>query len=131
MNSACFAFGYWIIAAFAIFFYTRYCFEIHLDEKNLKAINDIKDGLNGHKGMNRIPMLIHQYWFNGIGALAGWVVLWILLPKAWDAILHHKYSFNIGDFAMLLIALTGITGYLPLTLAAIAHGGKSLIEMVK
>jgi len=70
-----------------------------------------------------------ERWFNFIGAAAGWILLWILLPKIIGSIENQNFeTITFIDFLFLLTSILGITGYLPLTLFGIAINAMNTIN---
>ncbi len=79
------------------------------------------------KDILRHPAFLHQFWFNFIGAFAGWAAL---TYAAWR--LHAQPgTFGISEAGLLVAALIGMTGYMPNTLHRIAGGVESLGTAVK
>ena len=64
---------------------------------------------------------VYQAFFNGAGGAVGWGAAYILCRRFSAAGL---LSIGIADIGILLIALVGITGLLPYTLANLSKGGK-------
>jgi hypothetical protein len=111
---------FWIVALTFSCFYSFKAFSIHLTNASF-----VKD----QKKNKKYAWLFHQWWFNFVGAIVGWTILWVLLPSIIIALIaHNPTSISVADFLLLLIALLGITGYLPLTLFGIARNTESLIS---
>lgn len=56
----------------------------------------------------------HQIWLNFLGSALGWWAFWILLldyKRQRDCPEHHPLTYV--DFALVVIAFLGMTGYLP------------------
>jgi hypothetical protein len=62
----------------------------------------------------RISWWIHQRWINFIGSMIGWIALYLELLNfdriGWNVIASN---LTLSDFALLVIALLGIMGFLP------------------
>ncbi len=72
---------------------------------------------------------IHNYWFNGLGALIGCVLLWTVIAKFWYSIEHHDTSIlTSGDYLTLLFSFIGITGFMPVTVVGITQSLGQLIN---
>jgi len=65
----------------------------------------------------------HLFWFNFVGSVVGWAVLWVLSRKVW-LYLQAKSpdQVNPWDIAFLLVAFVGITRHLPYALFGILRG---------
>ena len=113
---------FWIIALSVSIFYSSWAFRIHLVDE--KIVEEQKDAPKNK------AWFIHQWWFNFIGSITGWFLLWILLPTILLTFGPQPgyYLFQLKDVALLLIAIIGITGHLPLTVFGIAVGMNSLIN---
>jgi hypothetical protein len=106
---------FWVIAIISTIFYTAFALKIHLvlhPEEN-------------------VPWIIHQRWFNFIGSITGWIILWILLPDLFQAFaLHSIKAFSIKEIILGILALLGITGHLPMTLFGIARSSNELAKKI-
>ena len=69
------------------------------------------------------PHHLYQWWFNFIGSLTGWAVLYLLLFARFDWGKSAAVN-NVGatDILLLLIAFIGISGHLPMATTGIFHG---------
>lgn len=93
-----------IIALFFSFFCALFCYELHdnKSEAEKKRLNDLR------------VRKIHQFMLHLLGALVGWILLYYLLFIRLD--FSSEILLNWEDLLILLIALIGITGYLPYNL---------------
>jgi len=55
-----------------------------------------------------------HFFVNFVGSLVGWIALYYFI--AWRLMPLHNYSFRAEDTIPILVALLGITGFLPYTL---------------
>lgn len=65
--------------------------------------------INGNKilvAKRKIDWIIHQIFFNGLGAFIGWIVVYYLWREPIS-------TWGIQHFIALSIAFVGVTGYLP------------------
>jgi len=108
---------YVLVALAVSIFYGRWAFDIHVHQM----------AGEGFKSAPKQAYLWHQRWFNFVGSAVGWFALWKLIPRALaDA---PSYSLCWGTAATAVVALLGITGYLPLTLFTFAaYGAEKLRE---
>lgn len=115
MDCITFFFGlfYWVTAIVMSLFYGRKSFEIHEDHRSRTT---------------SIPFKYHQYWFNTLGSFIGWVLLWIILPRLWDAIIWHDTDLAIKEIVLLFIAFIGITGHYPLIGYGFSKSISTLVE---
>lgn len=110
---------FWLLATISTTFYTFWAFKIH----NGKTYYDYY----GLKEKRPDPRLIGQRWFNFLGSFSGWFILWMLLPN-----IIHCFTFqttndlSLKDIILFLIALIGVSGYLPLLLFGIAKSANEL-----
>ena len=77
----------------------------------------------GEKGPTT-PQRIHSIWFNSLGSAAGWLLgyweIWHrFLPASAGA--AAVQALGLIDFALLILALLGMAGYLPNTLAGVSR----------
>lgn len=105
---------------FALFYGFR-CFEIHeVPEKYQK-----------------LETRIHQYWFNLVGAIVGWLALFILykslgqISDNWNNLAVITPALNWNHYILLLIGIIGVVGYLPFTLVNLLRIPDKLIEGAK
>jgi hypothetical protein len=114
---------FWVLAALLTTFYTFWAYKIHNGQTYHKYYK-----LDGKKIEAR---LIGQRWFNFLGSIAGWLILWILLPC-----LTHSFStqstdcLSSKDIILFLLSLIGISGYLPLALFGIARSANELANKI-
>lgn len=57
----------------------------------------------------------HQYWFNGVGAVLGWLAGWVVLDR-WLLCTNCSHEPTGWTVLLAVIAFVGITGNLPTTL---------------
>ena len=120
MGSIYFKFIFWIIAFLASFFYSYWAFKIHLVKKE-----DV-DNLRKEKNY---AWFIHQFWFNFIGSITGWIILWLTIPNIFLGFCdQNTVSLEFKEIVLLFIALIGITGHLPMALYGIVNSFKKIIE---
>lgn len=113
---------FWLVALSFSLFYSFYAFKIHLTDENF---------IKAQKKNNNFAWLFHQWWFNFIGSITGWSILWILIPPFFLIFCQQTTShISFKEFLLLLIALLGITGYLPLTLFGIAKNAEKAINTI-
>jgi hypothetical protein len=66
---------------------------------------------------------IHQFWFNFLGSLLGWAVLWFLVRKAWDCVLIGcPGNFHPSDALVIVFVFVCVTGHLPMATAEVIRG---------
>ena len=71
---------------------------------------------------------IHQFWINFLGAIVGWISLWLLLPNLINSFCNNDINiFSFGDLLLLIISFVGITGYFPITVVGIALGLNNIV----
>jgi hypothetical protein len=77
-----------------------------------------------------IPWGIHQFWFNFVGALAGWAALWVLAPETW---LEPSPTVTVtwGSAALAVVAFAGVTGHLPLLFWKATEGVAALLKLAR
>ena len=65
----------------------------------------------------------HQRWLNFLGALVGWLALWLLLRKFLGCVFGDCVA-TVGawDVVGALVAFVGVTGYLPGTVVSLVSG---------
>ena len=83
---------FWIIAGAWSLYFGLWAFEIHSSSM----------ANNNHRNYT-------QYFFNGLGALLGWVALYFLLKLDWS----NPSNFGFQHLILSYIAFVGITGNLP------------------
>lgn len=54
----------------------------------------------------------HQVWLNFLGSALGWWAFWCVLLDYRDRVAKQQ-QFTYVDFALVVVALLGMTGYLP------------------
>lgn len=71
----------------------------------------------------KISWYVHQFWFNFLGSLIGWLSLWILF-KHLQCMPTYEIASNLklADFVLILTAFIGITGHLPKTVMGFILG---------
>jgi len=69
------------------------------------------------------PWKIHQFWFNFVGALAGWLALALLMLKFgnYDSFPRSLENLTFLDLVIFFLAFIGITGHLPYTIAGLLN----------
>lgn len=108
-----------LVAVIASGFFGFFCFEIHnLDRSAFKWQEKIQ-----------------QVWFNFVGALIGWIALWILVRQWWGAwrlptAPGVPVQMTVSDFGLALIAFVGISGYLPFTVMGVIRTFVALVQKV-
>ena len=113
---------FWAIALTGSIFYASWGFQVHMVDE---------DTVDSQKENKKYAWLIHQWWFNFIGCLTGWVIIWILLPVIVQGVCYQNVdSFQFIDFILLITGLLGITGHLPMTLFGIAISSNAIINKV-
>ena len=71
----------------------------------------------------KVSQRFYLFWFNFVGSLLGWLVLWVILFKILRCIDSAcQAEINIGDFILVLVAFAGITGHLPMATMGIFTG---------
>ncbi len=106
-----FAVAYWVVALGASGLYAWHAVTIFTQSRQPDELPRPK------------PWIWHQRWLNFVGALAGWLALWILV-KAFGACLYSACGVEFGAIHAVgaLIAFVGITGYLPSTVVSLVAG---------
>ena len=71
---------------------------------------------------------VHQFCFNFLGSAVGWAAAYYftfcrLIPLT-------CYAFRTNDIALVVIALLGMSGFLPLTISLIPRTLGSLVSLV-
>jgi hypothetical protein len=62
---------------------------------------------------------IHQFWFNFVGSVAGWIAGYSLCLKAYHVLwLSRPAHLGLSHAVLFFVAFAGITGHLPRTLFA-------------
>ncbi len=62
----------------------------------------------------------HQFWFNFVGSVSGWVALWFVVRSVWMCLSQRCLPEpGIWDATIAAVALVGITGYLPYTMMGV------------
>ena len=106
---------FWVMAIIHSAFYTFWAFKIHL-------VSFPKDNY---------PRIIHQRWFNFLGSITGWLILWVLLPTLMQSFTNQlTESISVKEIILLLIALISLSGYLPLALFGIARSANELANKI-
>lgn len=93
--------------------------ELRFDEnKKLLGVDNMKKDLKS----KRKALLYHQYWFNFVGSFTGWIALFPILKNIFIFLCPKQTLIEISwsQFGLFLIAILGITGYLPLTIHNLA-----------
>ena len=74
---------------------------------------------------------MHQYWFNGVGAVVGWLSGWVVLRR-WLSCDGFVCVGEPNGWTILLavIAFVGVTGYLPTTLIHAIAALRALLDKV-
>jgi hypothetical protein len=106
---------FWVFAIISSIFYSAFALKIHLVT--------LQEG--------NAPWIIHQRWFNFVGSIIGWIILWIILPDLLQAFgLQSTKAFSLKEIILCLLALLGITGHLPMTLFGIARSSNELAKKI-
>jgi hypothetical protein len=117
--------GFWSLATISTTFYTFWAFKIH-NGKTYYDCYGLKD-----KEKRPDPRLIGQRWFNFLGSISGWLILWILLPNLIQCFKYQATNdLSMKDIILFLIALIGVSGYLPLLLFGIAKSANELANKI-
>ena len=105
------AFGYWAVALVASLLYGWYAV----------AIFKVPMETREHKPPPAWDW--HQRWLNFLGAIVGWLALWLLLRK-FGGCVFSQCSADIGawDVVGALVAFVGVTGYLPNSVVSLVSG---------
>ena len=109
-----FSFIFWLIAlAFSVFYGLKAC-DIFPREEEIK----------------NLALKVHLAWFNFIGSVVGWAVLWILTRRYWAYIIGGSAAVdpNLWDLLAGFIAFVGITGYLPGTVNYLIFSGLNVAD---
>jgi hypothetical protein len=66
------------------------------------------------------PREIQEMWLNFVGAIAGWIALWLLVRQWWGiwwvaSVPPVPIHLSVSDYVLGLVAFVGISGYLPYT----------------
>ena len=82
------------------------------------------------------PQKVHQFWFNFIGAMVGWTATYFLLFERLQVfggqVVTEPRTLIAMDCVIGLVAIVGITGHLPMTLAGVVQGFSALgLEALK
>jgi hypothetical protein len=72
---------------------------------------------------------IHQWWFNFMGSAVGWSATYYFIFYRFIPLCC--FTPKKSDAAIILTALLGIAGFLPLTLSLIPRTLGSLVSLVK
>jgi hypothetical protein len=110
VTSSCGNLLFFAIAAIASLLYGWNCWTINELDWN-DALQE-EDAERWKKGT--WPWKAHQIWLNFLGSALGWWAFWILLldcKRGRDCPQDHPLTYI--DFALLIVAFLGMTGYLP------------------
>jgi hypothetical protein len=71
-----------------------------------------------------------QRWFNFAGSLLGWAVLWLLLRRVWMTYISaaNPGALTLLDLLGAMVALIGITGWLPRTVMGFITSFERIFE---
>ncbi|MBI5068150.1 MAG: hypothetical protein HZB56_07905 [Deltaproteobacteria bacterium] len=107
-----FGIAFVVVAVAASIFYGAFAHDIHVWPNKADQPRPM-----------RLAYRVHQFWFNFVGSVSGWLAL----LKVGDLVDRGEFATRWGDLGLSLVALLGITGYLPLTLYTFAaYGGEKL-----
>ena len=99
-------------------FYGLFAVKIFLGEETYKGLSNTKRA--------------REIIFNFLGAAVGFLILYFLIRKAIYCVNAHEYKDeNIIDILLLIIALIGISGYLPYTIFSLSNGIHKMLEKLK
>ena len=77
-------FIYWTIAFIFSIFYSAFALKIHLVSKELRDLQ---------KETRNYFWFLHQWWFNFVGSLSGWIILWLMFPALYQCFnTQHRIS---------------------------------------
>lgn len=78
---------------------------------------------------DNVPWLIHQFWFNFLGAAIGWVATWAVLGSVLVCAKDNcPNSISLSSVTLFLVAFIGITGHLPTSLVGLIGGLKEFVD---
>lgn len=98
----CLIFVYWVIGVgFSIFY-------------GVKAVDIFK------APQSLCCQFFHQFWFNFIGSITGWFILFYLIFIK-SKFLTLGYEISLTEIPLVIIAILGIVGLLPYTLAKLTN----------
>jgi hypothetical protein len=81
----------------------------------------------GAKKPTNTPGQIHQFWFNFLGSILGWVAFWFLIRKIWHCLsVDCPGEFGASTVMLAAVAFVGVTGHLPYATAGVLEGLKVL-----
>ena len=73
----------------------------------------------------------HQFWFNFLGSLFGWILAYSLLPDIYNSIVNDsKIEISFARIFVLIIAFIGMTGHLPFTMMTAINYLKLAFEKI-
>ena len=71
---------------------------------------------------------VHQLWFNFIGSVAGWALLWTVGHRVHTLVTGTGLAaVPFGDLILFLVAFVGVTGHLPYATMGVIQGLKDLV----
>jgi len=77
------------------------------------------------------PWVIHQRWFNLLGASTSWLILWSLLPCLIQSFSAQSMDcLSLKEIILFLISLIGLSGYLPFLLFGIARSANEAANKI-
>lgn len=72
---------------------------------------------------------VHQFWFNFVGSLIGWSLLWPIVFSAYSCMAEQcTFSPSIWSAAALVFGFIGVTGHLPVTVMGVISGAVRIFE---
>ena len=120
-------YAFWLVALAFSGFYASRSHDIHVfTGERLEGVPHPKVQNGSHR--------FHQFWFNLTGSLAGWLALRCLIPQLADCAASgcRPSEMTWGTVATVVIALLGVTGYLPLAIySLVAYGLESYRKSAK
>jgi len=73
--------------------------------------------------------MIHQHILNFLGSIVGWIILWIILPNGILIFTQQSLeTLTFKEIILFIVALLGLTGYLPMALVGIARSLRDMLS---
>lgn len=100
---------FFITAGLGTGLYAVFCFEIFSEPTKDRPLS----------------WIIHQVWFNALGAATGWAACWLLGQRLRDGVLLDGWTL-----AYFLLAFIGVTGHMPRTVVGLVLAPGTLFDKV-
>jgi hypothetical protein len=71
----------------------------------------------------------HQFWFNFLGSLAGWILAYSFVPDIYDSIVNNsKFELSLARILIFILAFIGMSGHLPYAMMTIINYLKTAFD---